>query len=317
MIDKPANESLNDLSPEQDVPNQGIDIPQKKLFPNRKLLGIAVGALVFMSITVFYILTSKTNDQTRSVLPPPQTSNTISPKDDDNPKVELYLSISEKLAINQGRNVGKENGNILLELTTKKLYGCDGYKIDSDLKIEESTIEINFRGVKDPVGACNEVMSPAIFSQDMGKLEGQYVLTVKTKNEEDKYTLIITTRDINIQTISSSITSLKRGNILRFPTGTVIVGCWKNQEALCSQFFNDLQISGASETENQEYAIGLNKDMKEKAGEVETPTDFVLYSYSGASLALDNLINKYAQNKGAMIEIYTWDGNTLFTWTRR
>src|SRR3989338_6926689 len=126
------------------------------------------------------------------------------------PKEGVYeeLEGSVKLSISERFTEERDGGHISLNLATEKIYGCYNFQLNSNVKIQGNIIIVEIKNVFKPE-MCLEALGPAKFSKNLGKIEGDYQLTMKYKDEEDKYNLKITKEDIKINLISSSFTILE------------------------------------------------------------------------------------------------------------
>jgi len=247
--------------------------------------------------------------------PPPGKENTY-----EIPLIELEGDI--KFSISERFTEEKDGAHIFLNLATERIYGCCDHQLNSDVKIQGDTIIVEVKNVHKCGHA--EGRGPATFSEDLGKIEGDYQLILKHKTKEDKYNLKITKDKIEINPLILTFTVFNQSNILfRVPENVIWidcghydrVGCEENQEyiIICDRFFKEPLISNLQpfEPEEGEYAVKwFNKEHKH-------------FKFFGNISDLRELVESYAiytsrdindKERCLLLSIRTWRGDFFYTW---
>lgn len=215
----------------------------------------------------------------------------------------VNLTISEKFTKE------KDGAHIFLNLATEKIYPNYNYLLNSDVEIRGSFIMVEVKNVFIP-----SVLLPALgsarFSKDLGKIEGDYILTIHLRHRYrgDSYSLKITKDKIEINPINQTFTTYNQPTILyRVPENVIWIRCSGVEcEETCERFFNEPLISNLQpfEPENGEYALNLYHF---KGAGVKH------FKFYGDISSLEELVRNYSIYPCLQLFIYTWRGDFFHT----
>lgn len=237
----------------------------------------------------------------------------------------VNLTISEKFTKE------KDGAHIFLNLATEKEYPNYNYLLNSDVEIRGSFIMVEVKNVFIP-WIVLPLFGPATFFEDLGKIEGDYILILRHRGENkyrgDSYSLKITKDKIEINPITQTFTIHNQSTILyRVPENVIWihcghydrVGCENNQEyiKIRERFFKEPLISNLQpfEPENGEYVLSNFKGVE--------GWEYKHFKFHGDISGLEELVENYSvytsrdinDNENCLLlSIRTWKGDFFHTW---
>jgi hypothetical protein len=126
------------------------------------------------------------------------------------------LNLGCNARINNSLNIYPLEGKILFEcietdnnlsllLSTQKIYGSFDDEIVAKLSIKRSQILVEIEGINFPA-TVRPMNGPAGASFKLGKLSGQYTLTLRYSDIEDNYLLNINSNEITLEPLEGNFT---------------------------------------------------------------------------------------------------------------
>ncbi len=131
---------------------------------------------------------------------------------------------------------------IFIELQTEKIYGCYNYRIKTDYKVNDRSIEVDIIGI-DKSRSCATALGPAKDRIKLGQLTGVYGIKMSYNNFDDKYNLLISDSLIILDGRETSNTKPLIHFVYRYPKNSFAYLCGTNlsDSSVCSNFIDTLK----------------------------------------------------------------------------
>lgn len=231
----------------------------------------------------------------------------------DSLKEPIIISNIEKefnLDLWEHLNQGNRSAQLLIE--TISLEDCENYSIDYHFIRSSSKLEVSLNEIVPPQD-CTTGEAPAQSIIDLGNLQaGLYDLNIDLKNTVfNEGTLAVTDESFTVNMTTDEGIIFVRRELLRVPNEAIwgYIGVTDiGQISIVEDFITDLeQLSTLKDYKSGYYGyFSVNTEKKVNMADLpfaaENMNTFV-YQYAGEETALQELVDSYRTNYGALIEI--------------
>jgi hypothetical protein len=153
-----------------------------------------------------------------------------SPADTLYPIDQLRLSLAESRPYNTPGALPR----LVLAVSTVKEFGCLGYRISHDLRLDRDTLRLQLQGVMPPEGdVCATVLGPATMSRELDLANGKYIVLVSYRKARDRLVLDISDTMTMVTGLDSSLVEADERPRWRYPRNSFVLQCNDQGAGFC------------------------------------------------------------------------------------
>lgn len=208
---------------------------------------------------------------------------------------------------------------VQLEIITKDIFNCLGYRIVSDLSRNQSNIHVDIEGVKEPGGLCPAALGPAANAFALDLSPGEYELIFEYNGTTYPFQLTVSDSSLQVSNETSSFVTSDIETFWRYPEQSFAFLCQSTSDTrwMCEdyeQILNDsLEVSSFTFPDHGTKPYPTTDDHY-------NITTYYHYSEEPVFLKAGQMLEAYAdsvvsQEEGAYLSVINWKNQGFRSWT--